>query len=249
MRTARKKEDRSPGGTARLVGLSDGLFATVLTLLVLDLRIPEAVGAAAAGSFQKWIGPHLFSYLLTFLVSGTYWMAHHRDFDHIVRQDRTVLSYNLLFLLFIGLLPFTTATIGQTDFSGGSFPFYWAMYSVNIACAGVTLTVTWLYALRHGLVEKTIPRGESRRIIARQVLIPVVFLVSIATEAAAPKAFLGPYTLLAMAPGLLLVDRLFHVERTPQPLGVGRQLTELLWRAGTVLPWLLIIGLAWYVAA
>ena len=123
------------------------------------------------------------------------------------------------------------------------------MYPVNIACAGVTLTVTWLYALRHGLVEKTIPRGESRRIIARQVLIPVVFLVSIATEAAAPNAFLGPYTLLAMAPGLLLVDRLFHVETTPRPLGVGRQLTQLLWRAGTVLPWLLIIGLAWYVAA
>ena len=56
--------------TRRLIGLSDGLFATVLTLLVLDLRIPDLLssGDGNPNTFLKWIGPHLFSYLLTFLV-------------------------------------------------------------------------------------------------------------------------------------------------------------------------------------
>src|ERR1700690_3364294 len=88
----------------RLIGLSDGLFATVLTLLVLDLRIPDVLssGDGNINVFNRWIGPHLFRYLLTFLVAGTYWMAHHRDFGLVTHSDRSLLGYNLLFLLFIG---------------------------------------------------------------------------------------------------------------------------------------------------
>lgn len=95
---------------ARLLALSDGLFATVLTLLVLDLRLPEGIVADMA-TFTRWLGPHLFSYALTFLVAGSYWSAHHRGFDYIIKTERGVISYNLLFLFFIGLLPFSTATI------------------------------------------------------------------------------------------------------------------------------------------
>jgi uncharacterized membrane protein len=58
----------------RMLALSDGLFATVLTLLVLDLRIPQTL-VSARGNITiliQWIGPHLFSYALTFLVAGAY---------------------------------------------------------------------------------------------------------------------------------------------------------------------------------
>ena len=112
----------------RLIALSDGLFATVLTLLVLDLRIPEGLNVAGGNmtTFARWIGPHLFSYLMTFFVAGNYWLAHHRDFEHIIRFDRNLLAYNLLFLLFIGLFPFTTASISQVSATRSSFPPYWA---------------------------------------------------------------------------------------------------------------------------
>ena len=136
---------------SRLIALSDGLFATVLTLLVLDLR---PAGAQGVHEFLKGLGPHLFSYLLTFLVSGTYWLSHHRDLDLVVRHDRTLLGYNLLFLLFIGLLPFSTAAIGQSSLRSDEYPFYWALYSTNIILAGCMLTLTWGYAVRSGLVDK-----------------------------------------------------------------------------------------------
>jgi len=229
----------------RLVALSDGLFATVLTLLVLDLRIPEVLNAGSGNmtTFFKWLGPHLFSYLLTFLVAGTYWLAHHRDFDHVVRHDRGLLGYNLLFLLFIGLLPFSTATISLGPFTGSAFSFYWAIYAANIILAGIMLNLTWNYAVSHRLVSAEMSGEQSRHITIRQTATPAVFLFSIVVEYLFPQAFLGPYTLLAIPLVQWGVDRRFADAelKTSSPLPVWK---ELLWRAGTMVPWLLIIGLA-----
>ena len=229
----------------RLVALSDGLFATVLTLLVLDLRIPDAIHAEAGGMavFLKWLGPHLFSYLLTFFVAGTYWLAHHRDFDYIIHYDRRLLGYNLLFLLFIGLLPFSTASISQVGFSNGAYPTYWAIYCANIILAGILLTLTWGYAMSHGQVVPETTREQSRHIILRQMTTPAVFLISIGAEYLFPQAFLGPYTLLAIPLVQWSVDRFYgHAESMGQPARAGW--ADLLWRAGASLVWILLIAFA-----
>lgn len=221
------------------------MFATVLTLLVLDLR---PAGARSIHEFLVDLGPHLFSYLLTFLVAGTYWLAHHRDFDFVVRHDRTLLGYNLLFLLFIGLLPFSTAAIAQFSLKSDEYPFSWALYAANISLAGGSLTLTWLYAVSNGLVDKK-ASSHSRNIVARQLLIPVIFVISIAVEYAAPTLFLGPYMLFTVPIGLWVVDRVFrptvHPSRGGKDRSRKRDWASMLWRAGTVLPWLVIIVLAW----
>jgi uncharacterized membrane protein len=229
----------------RLIALSDGLFATVLTLLVLDLRIPDALNASAIdpAAFIKWLGPHLFSYLLTFLVGGTYWLAHHRDFDHVVRFDRTLLGYNLLFLLFIGLLPFSTATISLGEFKGNGYPFYWAVYAANIILAGIMLNLTWNYAVSHHLITPETTEQQSRQITIRHLITPAVFLLSIVVEYLFPKIFLGPYILLMIPLAQWGTDRYSGEAEPNRPSGAARG-RELLWRAGTILPWLLIIALA-----
>ncbi len=84
-------------------------------------------------------------------------MAHHRDFDHIDRYDRGLLGYNLLFLLFIGLLPFSTAAIRPISLRTGVYPFYWAIYAFDIILAGIMLTLNWSYATSHGLVKPETP--------------------------------------------------------------------------------------------
>ena len=93
----------------RLIALSDGLFATVLTILVLDLKLDLAPNAISTDIFHSLVAlwPHMFSYFLTFLVTGLYWLGHHRIFDHIVRYDRRLLWYNLMFLLIEFLTPRT----------------------------------------------------------------------------------------------------------------------------------------------
>lgn len=229
----------------RLVALSDGLFATVLTLLVLDLRLPDALSAQGGNLtvFLKWVGPHMFSYLLTFFVAGFYWLAHHRDFEHIHDYDRGLLGYNLLFLLFVGLLPFSTAAVGVGGFTSDVFPFYWAIYCANIILAGVLLTLTWTYAIAHGQVDAEVTPEMSLYIIVRQLLTPAVFLVSIAAEYLFPRAYLGPYALILIPVAQRAVDRSYA--RLQQDGLVGRLgWKEVAWRAGVTLIWVVIIWFA-----
>lgn len=239
LNTTEKKEP------LRLLALSDGLFATVLTLLVLDLRIPETLNVDGDGTaaFVRWVGPHLFSYLLTFLVTGTYWRAHHRDFDRIIDTDRGLLSYNLLFLLFIGLLPFSTATISLGTFRSTAYPFYWAIYAANIILAGLMLTLTWNYAVSHGLAAGDLTPQQRKQFTLRELVTPVVFLCSIVGEFLSPQVFLGPYMLVVIPLLSRWVDRRFAPAEPHQSRGGARRL-ELLWRLGATLVWLLIMGLA-----
>lgn len=228
-----------------MLALSDGLFATALTLLVLDLRIPEALSSSDGHPlvFVKWLGPHLFSYLLTFLVAGGYWLAHHRNFEHLKCFERGLLSYNLLFLLFIGLFPFTTAGVSGRHYQGSDFAFFWTLYAVDILMAGVMLGLMWAYAISHQLLIGETTQTQSRYLALRQAVMPSVFLLSVFTEWLNPEAFWGPYTLLLIPLALWWVDHRFAPieERSGTSRSDWR---ELLWRAGAIVPWLLIIALA-----
>lgn len=229
----------------RLLALSDGLFATVLTLLVLDLGIPQALttGGGNITAIVRSVGPHLFSYVLTFWVAGTYWLAHHRDFDYVTSYDGRLLGYNLLFLLFIGLFPFSTAGVSLGSSTSNDFPFWWAIYAANFIFAGVMLNLTWNYAVSHQLIQRDTSQQQSRYITVRQLATPGVFLISILAEFLFPQAYLGPYTLLLIPLVMWLVDRFMAPPAPPAQVRHARW-TERLWRAGTLLPWLMIIGLA-----
>src|SRR5215472_17447501 len=90
---------------SRVASLSDGIFSVALTLLVLDLRLPEpATGTLAA--MLAALRPALWSYALTFAVVGAFWIAHHRMLRHIVGYTRALLWINLVFLALITVVPF-----------------------------------------------------------------------------------------------------------------------------------------------
>lgn len=234
----------------RLIALSDGLFATVLTLLVLDLKIPDALNAAGGNveAFVKGFGPHLLSYLLTFLVAGIYWMAHHRDFDQVIGYNRGLLSYNLAFLLFIGLFPFSTAALNAAGSGAGIFQFFWAIYAANVALAGIMLTLTWNYAVSHGLATPETMPEQRRRSTVQRLVIPAVFLVSIFVQSLSSQAPLGPLTLWIIPLVLWWVNRPI-APHGPESRAGRPDWGELMWRAGWILPWLLMFGLAiWAIA-
>ncbi len=229
----------------RLIALSDGLFATVFTLLVLDLKIPEALNSHGGNVVAdiKWLGPHFFSYLLTFLVAATYWLAHHRNFDHVNGYDRGLLGYNLLFLLFIGLLPFSTAALSSGNLSGSTFRFFWCIYSANMVLAGGMLGLTWAYGVSHHFLTDDTSVQQIRNITIRLIATPAVFLLSFLLTSLPTYISLGPLILLLIPVITAWVDWKYPEidprQRTPRERRADR-----LWRLGRILPWLFIMGLS-----
>jgi uncharacterized membrane protein len=145
---------------------------------VLDLRPPET-SFTYADLVAQW--PHLFAFTLTFLVGGTFWISHHSLFDAIVRNNRSLLWLNLIFLSVVSLLPFTTNLLGG---HGGTLA--WVVYAGNMVLIGLSLTAIWGYATAAGLVDSSLGPDASRYELGQLLLLPAVFFVSI------PLAFIAP---------------------------------------------------------
>ena len=97
----------------RLVAFSDAVMAVAITLLVLDLKLPEGVTDAALASVLSSSSHSLWCYVPSFLVIGLLWMAHHNQFSFIVRVDALLMWFNLFFLMTIGLIPFVTSVMSD----------------------------------------------------------------------------------------------------------------------------------------
>lgn len=157
----------------RLLALSDGLFAIVLTLLVLDLHQSDTgVPLTYAQLVALW--PRLFGFFLTFFVGGAYWVAHHKDFERIAGYDERLLWLNLVFLASVSLLPFTTAVIGDH-----ADAVAWILYAFNIIGIGLSLAAVWGYANSAGMIRDWVSPDYRRIATLRHFLIPAVFLISI----------------------------------------------------------------------
>jgi len=98
---------------SRLEAFSDGVFAVAITLLALDLAVagPEGHGSLAKQLHDKW--PAFLAYLISFFMIGIIWVNHHALVRQITKADRTLLFLNLVLLLFVVLIPFSTATVAD----------------------------------------------------------------------------------------------------------------------------------------
>lgn len=93
-----------------VIAISDAVFGVAMTLLVLEIKFPEIEGddKKLAMTFLKLM-PKFLVYFLSFMTAGIFWMGQASQFEHIKKSDRNLIWINLLFLLFVSLLPFTTA--------------------------------------------------------------------------------------------------------------------------------------------
>ncbi len=166
---------RTLGGpdTDRMEALSDGVFAIVLTLLVLQFEVPDVSASElpAAVADQETL---LVSYLLSFVVVGLYWIIHHNLFRYIEAHDRILLWLNLLFLLSVSFLPYPTELMGVYGTQ-----FAWTLYAVNFILVGLLLTAVWTYAARADFTADEISDGTARLITIRGLISPAVFALSV----------------------------------------------------------------------
>jgi uncharacterized membrane protein len=90
----------------RIVNFSDAIFAIAITILVLDIRLPDNLSPTELPVQVLGLGPKYLSYLISFLVLAVYWQAHHRVFKPITGYDGTLVWLNILFLMAVAFLPF-----------------------------------------------------------------------------------------------------------------------------------------------
>jgi len=111
----------------RLENFSDGVFAIAVTLLILNVRIPNTKDGADNKQLNHALYnmyPHLLTFAFSFLVIGVFWVAHHRIFSFVRILDSTLLWLNILYLLFVAVIPLTAAIISENPFLPTAILFY-----------------------------------------------------------------------------------------------------------------------------
>jgi uncharacterized membrane protein len=188
-------------GTERLNALSDGVFAIAMTLLVIDLKVPDLTGAEVSrlpAELRGQVGSYL-AYALSFYVIGQMWLAHHRLFRHITAADPRLLRINLLMLMVVAAVPFPTSLLGRY---GGQT---WGVvpYAATMVLLQTLFGVMWWWAQHHGLLaDEADSRQEARVGLARNAAFGIVFAASI------PVAFFDPDAAKYLWLLLIVVPRL-----------------------------------------
>jgi uncharacterized membrane protein len=195
--------------TDRLLALSDGVIAIVITLLVLDITVPRAASGTPTAVLPRLVAgqwAEFLAFALSFLVIGFYWVLHRRIFVHVERHDRGVLYLNLLVLLAIAFVPYATSV-----FTTYPNRFGVAFLSGVLALTGFSLTGLWLYVSRRDLLEA----GLTSRTVGIQALrflaSPLVFVLAAVVAQVDAALAMGCWLLLLPINGALqsrLVDSL-----------------------------------------
>jgi uncharacterized membrane protein len=189
-------------GRNRIEALTDGVFAVAMTLLVLDIKVPELQQASAPSELPHQLlalWPKFLSYTISFIILGVYWVGHHLQLASIRTADRPLLWINMLFLLCVALVPFSTALLSEYPKQRVAV----AIYSANMIAIGLALALHWWYATnkrRH--VDPEIHPGLVRAAMFRVLMGPFLYFIAIALSFVSTELSLG---LCALVPFLYIL--------------------------------------------
>jgi uncharacterized membrane protein len=186
----------------RILYFSDAIFAIAITLLIVDLQVPDEPNLQSGTQLRESI-PRMAGFALSFVVIGLFWIGHHGLFRHIKGLDRPLILLNLLFLGCIAFLPYPTSLLSAAGDQAPATVFY----AASIAAAGLAEAAVWLYAIHiRELALPGVPPSVYRWILLRILPSPVVFLLSIPLAIRNPV--LAQYLWLLVLFGNLVIRRL-----------------------------------------
>lgn len=153
----------------RLEAFSDGVLAIIITIMVLELKVPHGMDFESL----KPLFPKFLSYILSFIYVGIYWNNHHHMMHTVKQVTGGILWANLHLLFWLSLVPFVTAWIGENDFA----PFPMMMYGIILLMAAIAyFTLQSLILKKHGqdsVLSKAIGNDFKGKIS------PVLYLIGI----------------------------------------------------------------------
>jgi uncharacterized membrane protein len=183
----------------RVEALADGIFAVAMTILVLDLHVPDLARDAPDLLLQNHLAallPRAVSYVSGFVILGTLWVGHHVHMHFIRRVDRTLLWINLLFLLAVSFIPFVVALIGAF----GPRRFSCLLYGADLMVAQASLIAQWRYAAggKRRLVSEDLSQAQYSALLGRVLLGLCGYGLGMVLSLAWPAASLYCYAAIAL---------------------------------------------------
>lgn len=174
--------------TGRLEAFSDGVMAIIITIMVLELKVPEGA------NFEnlKPLIPKFISYLLSFAYVGIYWNNHHHLFQAVKKVDGKILWANLLLLLFLSVIPFTTGWMGENQFEKNPT----ALYGLNLLFCALAFALLEKFAIK--LDGKNSDIGKALENRKKEMLSVFFYAAGIAVSFFMPLLSLGCYALVAI---------------------------------------------------
>jgi uncharacterized membrane protein len=192
----------------RIVNLSDGVFAIAITLLVLDIRVPDIPENLVASELPRELlslWPKYLGYFLSFVGISTFWTIHHSIFRPIRAYDRTLLYLNFLFLMVVAFFPFPTSLLGEY----GNHQLPVAIYAATFAIGRLVLTALHWYSTKHErLLEEPQDPATVRFFLIRGLTIPIIFLLSIGISLVSVSAAIWTWFIMIAVDAIIVRRRL-----------------------------------------
>jgi TMEM175 potassium channel family protein len=165
--------------TDRLEAFSDGVFAIAITLLVFNIKVPEAGSQGGLVRALAGLWPSYLGYGISFVTLGIMWANHHAMFAYIARADRYFLLLHVFFLMFIAFLPFPTAVLAKHLPYPDTRRTAVAFYSAVLVVIALAYNAVWWYAIAgRRLLDARADPEAVRTITRRYAMGPFSYLVS-----------------------------------------------------------------------
>jgi uncharacterized membrane protein len=202
--TALDHHDRTEYQLGRLILFTDAVFAIAITLLAIEIRFPELRRLPSDADIWRGLGelaPKFMGFLIGFAIIAQYWTAHHRIFRFVRNYDTKLLWLNMLFLLFIVLMPFSSGLFSSYGIVRAAF----IIYAINIMLAGLAQVLLLRYLLNpaHALIlpeDRTHPDLDTWRPLVAVAGFGLATLVVLLLPSHSTWSLLIPFTSLLTLP-------------------------------------------------
>jgi TMEM175 potassium channel family protein len=192
---------RSTSDTVRLEAFSDGVLAIAITLLILDVRIPNG---DHVGHELRAAWPHYLAYITAFLTIAVMWANHHDLFKLVDATDRGLMFVNSLLLASISFLPFPTSVLAEhMRDSGANRQAALLAYGSTMVVVAICYNIFWRYVRARGLLRADIAPHAITEISRAYSLAPFLYL------AAMPLSYFAAWLSIAVWIGLAIFWQLF----------------------------------------
>ncbi|TMA07202.1 MAG: DUF1211 domain-containing protein [Methanobacteriota archaeon] len=163
----------------RLETLVDGVFAIAMTILVLELRAPQTLGPGGLAQGLVDLGSRFATFVISFIVLGVYWFAHHQVFHFVLRVNRTLVWLNILFLMGIALVPFAASVMGAYTNDAIALSLYGGVLGL---LAALGYLIWWYISGDRGLIEPGLDPALVHKVRVWLAIGPVITPVAIAVS-------------------------------------------------------------------